>query len=156
MLRLFTRKNEGPFARSLFGVPGFTRDFDGLFRTFADHFMSPSVSYVKEGFGSTFSTKEEDTHFLITAELPGLKEDEITIEADDKGLLISGKKETEIPEGYKALHREIGSVEFSRRFRFPVAVELEKTEATLKNGILQVKVAKAPEVQPRKIDVKIA
>jgi len=86
-------------------------------------------------------------------EVPGLGEDEIDIEVHQDALTISGERKVEGPEGYKVHRTERRPAKFSRSFGLPSKVDLEKTKATLKNGMLTVTLEKAAEAQPRKITV---
>jgi HSP20 family protein len=98
---------------------------------------------------------ETDTDFQITLELPGVKLEEIAVEFTDDQLQISGEKKVVCDETAKACtctERRGGS--FSRTFRFATAVDNEKVEARLENGLLTVKLPKAAQVLPRKIEIR--
>ena len=68
-------------------------------------------------------------------------------------LTISGERKVEAPEGYSVHRQERGSVKFSRSFTFPCRIDTEKASATVKDGVLTIKLAKAAEAKPRKITV---
>jgi HSP20 family protein len=91
---------------------------------------------------------------ILHAEVPGLSEKDININANQEMLTISGERKSEMPEGYSTHRQERGQVRFSRSFTFPCKVDLEQTTASVKNGILTVTLPKAPESQPRQITVK--
>jgi len=88
-------------------------------------------------------------------EVPGLNEDDIEIEAHREALTISGYRKIETPEGYKVHRNERWPGRFSRSFGLPCKVDLEKTKANLKNGVLTITLEKAVEAQPRKISVSV-
>ena len=90
----------------------------------------------------------------LRAEVPGLGQDDFEISVNQEVLTISGQRETPAPEGYKVHRRERASVKFTRSFALPSKVDLEKTTAVVKNGVLTVRLPKAPESQPRQIAVK--
>ena len=59
-----------------------------------------------------------------------------------------------MPSGYTAHRRERAPVQFARSFALPCKVDIEKTAAVIKDGVLTVTMAKAPEAQPRQIQVQ--
>lgn len=91
---------------------------------------------------------------MITAQVPGLTEKEIQITGNQEVLTISGERVVKVPEGYSVHRQERGNVRFSRSFTFPCKVDMEKASATVKDGVLTVKLAKAAEAKPRQITVK--
>jgi len=90
---------------------------------------------------------------VAVLEVPGLIEDDLEIEGHQDALTISGVRKTETPEGYKVHRNERRPGRFSRTFGLPCKVDLEKTTASLKNGVLTVTLEKAAEAQPKKITV---
>jgi len=91
---------------------------------------------------------------VIKAQVPGLSAKDIQITGNQEMLTISGERTFSAPEGYSVHRQERGSVKFSRSFTFPGKVDLEKASATVKDGLLTVKLAKAAEAKPRQITVK--
>jgi len=91
---------------------------------------------------------------MLRAEVPGLSEKDLQINANQEMLTISGERKVEVPEGYSVHRQERGEVRFSRSFTFPCKVDLEKTTAAVKHGVLTVTLPKAAESQPRQITVK--
>jgi HSP20 family protein len=99
---------------------------------------------------------ETDSNFQITLELPGVKLEDVVVEFVDDRLQISGNKKVACDESSKACHcHERRAGEFKRTFAFPVAVDAEKIDARLENGLLQVTLPKATQVLPRKIEIKV-
>jgi HSP20 family protein len=94
------------------------------------------------------------SEFVIRAELPGLSEKDVNVTVNQDVLTISGARENDAPGGYTAHRRERIPVRFSRSFSFPSPVDMEKVNASVKNGVLTVQLAKAAEAQPRQIAVK--
>jgi HSP20 family protein len=100
---------------------------------------------------------ETDKAFEITAELPGMDEDDIEVTLTDAGLTIKGEKKSEREEtekDYHRLERSFGS--FQRCFAVPEEVDAAKIDARFKKGVLTVtlpKTAKA-KAKARKIKVK--
>jgi len=94
------------------------------------------------------------THLVLEAEVPGCCERDIEISVTQEGLTLKGTRKAEAPEGYSVLRRERRSLDFSRSFELPCKIAPEKVEATVRDGVLCVKLPKAEESQPKKIEVK--
>ena len=101
--------------------------------------------------------KEEDSRFLIEADVPGVKPDDIEITMEDGILTLRGRREagsrTE-REGYRRVERVTGR--FFRRFTLPDTADAEAIEAKFNNGVLEVSIPKLPKVQPRRINVQVS
>ena len=99
---------------------------------------------------------EKPDKFVVRAELPGLKKEEVDISVVGDTLTISGerKAETEVKDE-EYLRCELCYGKFSRSVTFPAAVDTTKVEASYENGILEVTVPKAEKVKPKKIEVKV-
>jgi HSP20 family protein len=98
--------------------------------------------------------KEEDSRFVILADIPGVdpKDIEITME---KGILsIKGERKSESTEQNGKLTRtERSHGLFYRRFALPDSADAEGIKAAGKNGVLEVSIPKRPETAPRRINV---
>jgi len=97
---------------------------------------------------------EGDDHFLLKADLPGLGEDDVTIEVQDKVLTISGerKHEQERKErGWYRVERSFGR--FSRSLTLPEGVDADAISASFDKGVLEVRVPKPEERKPRRIAI---
>jgi len=100
---------------------------------------------------------EKDNNIVVKAELPGLKKEDVEVELDNGSLVIRGesKTESEVKEdAYYRMERTSGS--FYRRIPLPVEVEPQQVEATMTDGVLEVRIARPAESKPeaRKIPVK--
>ena len=99
--------------------------------------------------------RETDEAFTFSVELPGLAKEEIEISIEDKVLTLSGERKWEEEEdrnSYRRIERSYGS--FSRSFTLPGDVNAEKVEAVSKDGVLTIKVPKAPESRPQRIEIQ--
>ena len=100
--------------------------------------------------------EETDTEFLVKADLPEVKKEEIKVHVQEGVLTIEGERKQEKEEKGKRFHkieREYGR--FVRRFALPIEVNAEKVRAEFKDGVLSVAVPKAPALTPKMIDVKV-
>jgi len=93
--------------------------------------------------------------YLVKAELPGVGESDLQIQATQESLTVSGERRTTVPEGYSVHRQERAPVRFSRSLAFPTRVDTEGIKADLRNGILTITVPKAPEVKPKAISISI-
>ena len=94
---------------------------------------------------------------VLKAELAGMRPDDIKIEVEDNVLTIKGERsfsEKIDDERYYRVERRFGS--FQRSLALPQGVKADEIEAAYEDGILQVRVPKAPVEQPRRIEVKTA
>src|SRR5829696_2151909 len=101
--------------------------------------------------------QETDTDFLVNADLPDVKKDDIKIHMEDGVLAIEGERRKEAEEKGKRFHkveREYGR--FVRRFELPIEVYAAKVHAEFKDGVLHVTLPKAAAARPKLIDIKIA
>ena len=97
---------------------------------------------------------EKNDRFVVKAEIPGMKEDDIDVSVIGDTLTIKGecKAEKEVKEeDYYCCERSYGS--FSRSIALPSSVDAKKIEASYEDGILEISLPKAPEVKPKKIAV---
>lgn len=106
---------------------------------------------------------ESETDIKITAELPGVKQEDLRVELVGNTLSISGEKKSEQVEDkeeqgrrYHRVERSYGS--FHRSLMLPQGVAADAVDASFKDGVLSVIVRKPPELQAasRKIEVKAA
>jgi HSP20 family protein len=99
---------------------------------------------------------EEKDRILVKADLPGMRQEEISVEVSDGVLTIKGerKRETESKEGktYR-VERSYGS--FLRSFTLPAGVDAAKVNAAYKNGVLEVTLPKLAEAKAQQIKVEV-
>jgi len=92
---------------------------------------------------------------LITAEMPGVRPDDINIDVNADALSISGlRKPDEVAKEANYHRRERGYGSFSRTIQLPFIVDTNKVEANFKNGVLMISLPRAEADKPKKITVK--
>jgi HSP20 family protein len=116
-------------------------------------FMSSPTS--GEEFVPAFDVKETADGFHFRADVPGVKDADLSIQVTGNRLTIAGKRETEDTkqgDTYYSYERSYGS--FTRAFTLPEGVDIQKTQADLKDGVLSVIVPKRAEQKPQTINIK--
>lgn len=97
--------------------------------------------------------KAESEQFVITALLPGVKSEDLSIQVVNETVTIQGEIKDGAKEKDTYLLRECPTGRFYRVLRLPVALDSGKAEADLTDGILTLRVPKAEEARPRTIKV---
>ena len=97
---------------------------------------------------------EKDDRFVVKAELPGMKDDDVDVSVVGDTLTIKGEKKTETEvknEDYYRCERSYGT--FYRSIPIPSNVDANKIEASFDDGVLEVTLPKSAKVKPKKIAV---
>jgi HSP20 family protein len=132
-----------------------------LFDSFFEGFETGPFS--KTAFGTLAATPKVDVSesqdsVHVTAELPGMKEEDIEVTLSDGNLLIQGEKRAEKEakeKNYHRIERSYGS--FHRSIPLPAEVDDKKVEASFQNGVLSIvlpKVNPSPNATAKKIPVR--
>jgi HSP20 family protein len=100
---------------------------------------------------------EDDKEYLIKAELPEMRKDEVKVTVENGVLTISGERKLEKEEKGRRYHRvERAYGSFARSFTLPDDADAEKVGAEFKDGVLKVHVAKSESAKPKQIEVKVS
>jgi HSP20 family protein len=97
---------------------------------------------------------ESDEHFVLKADLPGMTEDDVTIEIRDNALTISGERKAEHEErerGWYRVERSFGR--FSRSLTLPDGVDADAVTASFDKGVLEVTIPKPEQRKPRRVAI---
>lgn len=101
--------------------------------------------------------EETDTEYLIKADLPAMKKEDVKVSVEDGVLAIEGERRQEKEEKGKKFHRvERSFGTFVRRMALPTDVDQQKFMADFRDGVLNVHLPKTPTAASRKIDVKVS
>lgn len=92
--------------------------------------------------------------FVVELEVPGFDEHDLEIELSDHTLRIAGDRhaESDVKEKSLRLHERL-ETRFERRFALPAEVDKEHVQAAYAKGVLTVRVPKAGEAKPRKVEI---
>jgi HSP20 family molecular chaperone IbpA len=105
--------------------------------------LTPPVDISENGEGIT-----------LTADLPGVSKETLNVHVEGRNLLIEGTAELAIPENAQTLHADVRGASYRRRFLVSSELETGKIEASLKDGVLTVRIPKRAELRPRRIEVQ--
>ena len=99
--------------------------------------------------------ESEDALFL-SLEMPGVSQDTLNIMLDQRVLTISGRSRSSAPEGYSLTHHEYRDGDYERAFTLSEAIDSDKIEAELKEGVLRLKLPRSQPAPAKTINVKAA
>src|SRR2546427_8201237 len=100
---------------------------------------------------------EDDKEYLIKAELPEMKKEDVKVTVENGVLTISGERKFEKEEKKKKYHRvERAYGSFMRSFSLPDQADASKVKAEFKNGMLTVHLPKSEKAKPKQIEVNVA
>lgn len=105
--------------------------------------LRPSVDIYEDAEGIT-----------LMADMPGVSRERLTIEVDKDMLMVEGDASIDMPEGMEALYADVRSTRYRRSFTLSGELESSQIDASLRDGVLSVRIPKRAEVRPRRIEVR--
>jgi HSP20 family protein len=131
---------------------------DAMDRLFQDSFVWPRGFFSRDLFGA-FSSQGVDLYetaedVVVKAAVPGAKPEDVNIQIQGDELLIDAKLPEEKQENVTYHIRELTPGEYHRQVTLPVPIDTNKIEATFDNGIVTVRLPKAEQVRPKRIQIK--
>jgi HSP20 family protein len=142
-------KDTSERAQPLSDVERLRRMLDQTFGSFG----LPALATESVGWAPPVDIEEQDDAYVIEAEVPGVKKDDVNIELISNELMVTGEiKEREREGILRKRTRRIGRFEY--RVRLPEQVDPDNVEAKLKDGVLSVRVPKHEQAERRRIQVK--
>jgi HSP20 family protein len=95
---------------------------------------------------------EDEDGLVVLADLPGVAPEGLDVRVEQRVLTITAHAEP--PPSGTALHREYELTNFFRQFQLPEEVDTDRIQAELKQGVLTLRLPRAPKEQPRRVDVR--
>ncbi|HYT76000.1 MAG TPA: Hsp20/alpha crystallin family protein [Vicinamibacterales bacterium] len=96
-----------------------------------------------------------DREYIIKAELPEMKREDINLTFDNNVLTLSGERKAEFEADNGTFHRsERAYGRFTRSFTLPATVDGNRISATYKDGVLSVRIPQREEAKPKQIEVQ--
>ena len=133
------------------------QDVDRLFESLVCGWGVSPLAARSAGFVPRADVAEDDQAIRVTAELPGVKAEDLEVSVDGDTLIIRGEKKTEqAADARQASWSERTYGAFARAFTLPAEVDRERVEAAFKQGVLTLTLPKTAQTQhsARRIDVK--
>ncbi|HEX5217818.1 MAG TPA: Hsp20/alpha crystallin family protein [Vicinamibacterales bacterium] len=101
--------------------------------------------------------EETDADYLIKADLPAIRREDVKVGVTDGVLTIEGERKQEKEEKNRKFHKvERSFGKFVRRMSVPTDVDQSKIEAEVKDGLLRVRLPKSVSAKPRSVEIKVA
>jgi len=98
---------------------------------------------------------EDADAITLQLDMPGVAKDRLNLQTNKDTLLIEGNAQIDMPQGMAALYADVRSMIYRRSFVLSDELDPDKTEASLKDGVLTVRIPKRAEVRPRRIEVRV-
>jgi len=131
----------------------FRSQLDSLFEDFERPWLHPVSGSIACEVGPRMNLTDLGDRFEMRLEVPGLGKDDLSLRVEGRYVEISGTRKHEAPEGYTAHRLEREALSFSRGCSLPAEIAPDKTEATLKDGMLTLVLPKAEVAKPRQIPI---
>ena len=137
------------------------RDFDELSERMNRLMTRPAwgaeEALVTADWAPLVDIQESDKEYLVKAELPEVKKDDVKVNIKEGVLTLEGERHQEKEEKDKKFHRvERSYGKFVRCFTMPEDADDKKVQADFKDGVLNVHIGKSEVAKPKAIEVKVA
>lgn len=97
---------------------------------------------------------EDDEGITLQLDMPGVSKERLSVQTDQNTLTVDGDIQIAMQQGMEALYAEVHSTHYRRSFTLSGDLDPEKAEASLKDGVLMLRIPKRAEWRPRRIDVR--
>lgn len=119
-------------------------------------FEQPNAPISQNTWLPSLDVLEDKNNYIVLAELPGLKREEIKVSLEDGTLTISGERKVEAYSNETSAHRiERLSGRFKRSIGLPATISTDMVKAAYADGVLTVTLPKSEQAKPKKIDVML-
>ena len=132
------------------GFGALRRELDGLF----DRFGAFAPVLAANNPFPALNLYETEDAYVLTAEVPGVAPEELEISLEGATVTLRGERKVAGDENASVHRSERPAGAFRRAIDLPVPIDGEKVEAVHRNGVLTLRLPKAPEHRPRQISVK--
>jgi HSP20 family molecular chaperone IbpA len=120
--------------------------------------------------GSTQAQESRDTNYslrppvnvfedadgiTLQADMPGVTKDRLRIQVDQDALSVEGDLLFDMPQGMDALYADVRATRYARSFALSSELDVDNIDASLKDGVLTLRVPKRAEVRPRKVEIRV-
>jgi HSP20 family protein len=99
---------------------------------------------------------EDQTGITLLADMPGVPKDRLELKVEGETLLIEGSVQPSTPDGLEAVYAEVRIPRYRRSFNLSRELDATRIDASLKDGVLTLRIPKQAHAQPRRIEVSSA
>lgn len=92
---------------------------------------------------------------VLEADMPGVPNDGLTVQVDKGRLFVEGNAHIDSPPNLEPLYADVRSTRYQFSFALSRELDTGNVEALLKDGVLRLSIPKRPELQPRKVEVRL-
>ena len=92
----------------------------------------------------------------IVLDMPGVTKDRLTVKSDRNELIIEGEASIDMPAAMQSAYAEVRSARYRRSFVLTNELDTESVEASMKDGVLTIRIPKRAELKPRQIEIQTA
>jgi HSP20 family protein len=124
-----------------------------VFEDFDPETYEPSATWGTGGFPRV-NVFDAGSSLVLVADVPGMSQKDLRLTVNESTITLEGERKSDAPDGYSVHRQERDAYKFSRSFTLPVKTDAEHCEATVKDGVLTIRLPKAKEAQPRQIQVR--
>lgn len=122
------------------------------YNLFDDIFRADDIFSHLHVHGFDLDVKEEGDNFIVHADVPGVKKEDLSITLENGILTISAERKIEESQGFHMQERSYGKV--SRSLKMLSDIDENSIDATLRDGVLKLVLSRAEQAKPRKIEIK--
>ncbi len=130
-------------------------DFDRTFSMMTDLWTRLDRGRPQQSFEIATSLFETSDGYEFRIDVPGASEDDLQLDVFEQTLTLTARRSLKPRDGWSTHRSERQSFEWKRSFTFPTRLDRDRILAKLEHGVLTVKLARAPEVQPRKVAINV-
>lgn len=98
---------------------------------------------------------EDADGITLQADMPGVTKDRLRIQVDKDALSVEGDLLFDMPQGMDALYADVRATRYARSFALSSELDVDNIDASLKDGVLTLRVPKRAEVRPRKVEIRV-
>ncbi|MDW7712234.1 MAG: Hsp20/alpha crystallin family protein [Deferrisomatales bacterium] len=132
------------------------RLFEDFFRGWPRPWAGSLLGQAEAAYAPSIDLRETDKELVLTAEVPGLRKEDVDVNIQEQSVTIRGeRKEEKETKEQSYYYRESSFGSFQRVVPLPVPVAAEKAKAKLKDGVLTLTLPKAEPSKPKGVTIKV-
>jgi HSP20 family protein len=137
-------------------IESLPQEVNRLFGSFFDVQATRETGDGKRRWLPAVDLVEAEGSYLLHADLPGVKPEDVTVELEDDVLTIAGHREAKSDSERGSVHRrERAYGTFSRTLTLPAGIDPESIEASFDQGVLEVRIPKPEQPKPRRVAIQV-